>query len=85
MEGIEILSEDDKAIVSFSSDIVDSGSDEDFLAFESFIDLGKCGPLSAWLEGWFDERVVSELIFSVVDGFDLFLWLHDCKIIMAFK
>ena len=85
LEGIKILSEDDKAIISFSSDIMDSGSDEDFLSFETLVDLIEVSPFSSWLEGGPDEGVISELIFSIVDDFDFFLWLHDCKIIMAFK
>ena len=85
LKGVKVLSEDNKTVISFSSDIVNPGSDEDFLSFEGLVDLRKISPLSFRPEGWLDEGIVSKLIFGVVDNSDLFLWLHDSKIIMAFK
>ena len=48
---MKVLSEDNKTVISFSSDIVNPGSDEEFLSFEGLVDLRKISPLSFRPEG----------------------------------
>lgn len=47
LDGGESFSKDDEAVVSFGSDVVDSGSDENFLVFECLVELFDIGPISS--------------------------------------
>lgn len=59
LESGEILSENDEAVVALASDVVDSGSNQDFLALFGLIDVLDDGPYSVGPVGGSNEGVVS--------------------------
>jgi len=74
------FSENDETAVSLGSDVMDSGSDEDFLILETVIELLDFSPFSIGNEGRFNERIVSVLIDFIINDFDGLLLFHCAKI-----
>jgi hypothetical protein len=74
------FSEDNETVVSLGSDVVDSGSDQDLLILESFIELLDISPYSVTSKDGLQKWIVSVLIYLVVNDFDSFVLLHVTKI-----
>ena len=81
LESGEILSENDEAVVALSSDVVDSGSNQDFLTFFGLIDFLEDSPDSFCAVGGANEGVVSILVLIEITDFDLFVSLHKLMLI----
>ena len=77
LESKEVFSEDNEAIIAFSSNVVNSGSDEYFLSFFGLIDLFDWSPYPFCSVEGANEGVVSVLIFVEVCDFDLFVGFHE--------
>lgn len=72
-----MFSENNKTVVTFPSDIVDSGSNKDFFVRERLVYINDFSPDSLGLELRRDHLVVSVSVSLIVDvdGLELFLFL----------
>ena len=77
LQGVEVLSEDDEAVVALAPHVVNSGPHQDFLALLGFVDLLEGGPDSVGAVEGADEGVVAVLVFVKIGNFYFFVCFHE--------
>ena len=80
MNGDKSFSEDYETGAALRSDVIDPGSDEDFLILECVVEVLDFGPFPTGDEDGLEEGVVSELVDFVVDDLDGLDGFHGTKI-----
>ena len=79
MNGDKSFSEHDETGASLGPDVIDSGSDEDFLILEGVFKVFDFGPFSTGDEDGLEEGIVSKLVDFVVNDLNGLDGFHGTK------
>ena len=77
LQGVEVLSEDDEAVVTLAPDVVNSGPYEHLLAFLGLVDFLERDPDSVGAVEGADEGIVTVLVFVKIGNFNFFVGFHE--------